>query len=505
MLIIGWLAACAPETDADPVPPAAVARASLDLRGVRPSVAELDQVAADPDAFGLLVDQWLREPAFRERVRDVFALAYRTRLDAWTPQASELGLAPELDPAFQVAVGEEPLQIVAEVATADLRYDTVVTANWTMVDPTLAAVWPVTPSEREDGWRRAAYTDGRPMAGVLSTNGLWWRYTSTMENYNRGRANALSRILLCSDYLARPVVFPRSDAAPGSDALLDQTKTDPSCSVCHVSLDPLGSYLYGFEYGVETYYMTPRYTPSAEAMWRGRTDIPPAYYGEAVNGLDGLGRAIAGDPRFAACAVETVLEGVHQVEIGDADFLQVARHLERFEASDRRLRALFRSVVLDDGNLAEDAPRKLLPVESLVRSVEALTGFHWTIGGRSVLGQDIDGLRTLAGGFDGKNVTRPLRQPNPTVLLVQRRLAELAATHAVAHPENPLFLGDLPSIDDDAAWRRLFMATLSRPPSSAERDAFRELWGEVATDEGEAAAWAAVVTALLRHPDFVTF
>ena len=49
----------------------------------------------------------------------------------------------------------------------------------------------------------ARYQDGRPAAGVLATNGLWWRYRSTASNANRKRANQASRILLCQDYLVR--------------------------------------------------------------------------------------------------------------------------------------------------------------------------------------------------------------------------------------------------------------------------------------------------------------
>ena len=57
----------------------------------------------------------------------------------------------------------------------------------------------------------ARYTDGRPAAGVLATNGLWWRYTTTDSNMNRTRAAAISRLLLCEDFMARPVSFAGDD------------------------------------------------------------------------------------------------------------------------------------------------------------------------------------------------------------------------------------------------------------------------------------------------------
>lgn len=500
-MVIALWAACTP----DPIDPAVVARVSLDLRGVRPTPDELDLLERRPGRWDETVDTWLADPRFGARVRDVLALAWRTRLDTYTPQVSEFGLPPSDDLVFQRAVGEEVLRIGSEVAEADLDWRTLVTADWTMVDDSLAGVWPIDPDPGATGWRRARYVDGRPHAGVLSANGAWWRYTTTMENYNRGRANALSRILLCSDFLARPVVFPRSDAAPGSDALLDQTKTDPSCTVCHFSLDPLGSYLYGFDYWVEPYYMTPEYSPAAEALWRGRTEVPPSYFGQPVEGLDGLGHAIADDPRFTRCAVEQVLEGVLQRDVTDADFDQVAGHLAVFEAAERRMRPLYRSVVLDPENVGPERAPKLLPPESLAASVEALTGFVWTSeDGREVLANDLTGVRVLAGGFDGKAVTQPLRRPNPTVVWVQRRLAELAAAHAVAHPDNVLFGGARPSdADPDELVAHLFRATVSRPPTADEAEVARELQQSVGATDGPDAGWAAVVALLLRHPEFV--
>ena len=39
------------------------------------------------------------------------------------------------------------------------------------------------------------------------TNGVWWRYYTTPNNFGRTRAAAISRLLLCEDYLLRPISF----------------------------------------------------------------------------------------------------------------------------------------------------------------------------------------------------------------------------------------------------------------------------------------------------------
>ena len=57
-------------------------RASMDLRGKRPSLAELDAVEADPNAYAQIVDQYLYGPEFIERVKDQSGLGISTGASA---------------------------------------------------------------------------------------------------------------------------------------------------------------------------------------------------------------------------------------------------------------------------------------------------------------------------------------------------------------------------------------------------------------------------------------
>ena len=50
-------------------------------------------------------------------------------------------------------------------------------------------------------------------------NAVWQRYPSMGGNANRHRANAVSKLLLCDDYLSRPIVLNRS--------AVDQLTIDP--------------------------------------------------------------------------------------------------------------------------------------------------------------------------------------------------------------------------------------------------------------------------------------
>jgi hypothetical protein len=195
---------------------------------------------------------------------------------------------------------------MARVAAEDRPWTEIVTADWTMVNDTLAGIVAVElldPSDTAE-WRKARYTDGRPAGGVVMTSGLWLRYHTTLINYNRGRAAALSRYLLCVDYGTRPVPFtefPGSSAEEQESAIL----TEEGCIACHASLDPLAGTLFGFwpfedKDGVELV----TYHPERERYGEIATGVSPAYFGTPVQSPAQLGPLIASDPRFARCAAE---------------------------------------------------------------------------------------------------------------------------------------------------------------------------------------------------------
>ena len=104
-----------------PVPDAAtLRRASLDLRGVLPTVEELDQLEADPSSYPDLIAAWMDDPRFGSRVRDLFAEVFLTRQDYYYVFASEYGLDNEV--AFVASVGDEPLRIVSTIIEDDLPW-----------------------------------------------------------------------------------------------------------------------------------------------------------------------------------------------------------------------------------------------------------------------------------------------------------------------------------------------------------------------------------------------
>lgn len=533
MALIALLLACVePEPPvADTGPPAMetwrlAARVALDVAGRRPTEAELDALEADPDSLDAQVASWMQEPGFEERVVSLYADVYRSRADHYVVGAD--GDAQFTDTTYKAifirSVGEEPIRLIAQVADEDLPWTTIVTADWSMGNDYLLRHFPMEAANSADtGWREVNYLDGRPAAGVLATNGMWWRYTSTSDNRNRGRAAAIGRILLCDDRYEQPVDFNAGDPTLPS---FERLAADPTCVGCHSTLEPLASTLYGFwRMHPESYTEALRYYPSRERDWEAYTGTPPGYYGQDVDSLHELGPAIAADSRFANCAIEQAWGFFlgRPPGMGDSDAFTADR--EAFITGGLTYRSLVTAVIDNPLYRSDDpawtgttAPRRLSP-DMLASSVEALTGYRWQVeGGVDAMVNDDYGFRVLNGGVDGILVTDAPVSDSATIALVQERLAEAAGAYA-ASQEAAM----------ESGGRTLFREVASLSESPSDSDARAQLAGlvrrvhgrKLATDHEDITellefyralesenssshiAWSLVLSALFRHPDFV--
>lgn len=506
-------------------PPRLARRMSLDLRGVLPSADELDQVEADPGALAALRDAWMEDPHFEERLVQLFGERWHTQVDEFLITVEEF---PELaaDSAneypWERAVGQEPLRLMARVAAEDRPWSEIVTSDTTMADEYLGASWPVDYPDGATGWREVRYTDGRPAAGVLATNGLWFRYFTTFTNYNRMRVSALTRLLLCTDYLSRPVTF--NGAIRLSDAAGQNPLTViPYCQGCHSAIDPIAASFFGF-WTPQQYNGTENVTYHGERELLGADllDVTPAWYGSEVHGLADLGAHIGADPRFARCTATSVTEMYLRREVVLDDF-------ERVEAARQALveggtlkpairtvldSAPYRAASAEGDGVDENSAR-LVDLTLLSSMLADIAGFRWSYAGFDQLDNDTWGYRILGGGVDGLYVTRPDRLPGLTWTLVTARVAEVASLAAVerdlggAPPPAPLIAGYVQGDDGQSAsfaaaaraarWRLL--ARRATDEELAEDGALFDAVGQGDAQVG----WAAVLQALFRDPDFLSY
>jgi hypothetical protein len=519
------LAACAPVVEPEPTPAAQLgvlellARASLDARAMRPTEAEIVLVEADPDALSALLDDYVASDAFPERLVPLYNEVLRTRTDRFLASLdNDMRFVDEAyNLAFRHAVGEEPLRMFWYVAEHDLPYTEVVTADYTVANDMMLAHLPMEAVDDGEGWRRARYLDDRPAAGILGTTGFYWRYTSTFENANRGRAQAMARSLLCDGRFEAAVSFQGA-----TSGLSERTRTDPTCTSCHGSLDPLAAHFWGFMWrNQEAWLEVTTYDSSRVAYWTWVTEVGPGYYGAPSEGLHTLGDTLAADPRLVNCAVETGMKFWLREKVTMDDAEAFKDHREAFLAGGLTLRALYRSF-LEDGDYraadrGDDAtrPRTLRP-DQLAGSIEALTGYRWTWGGNDMLDVDEIGVRILSGGVDGFIVSEPSPDPSTTTLLVQERVAEAAAAYAVDNESSldadaRILFREIDLADADPASDALtaqivalYLRIHTRRLAADDEDvmALVEFWKERALTSDPATAWEDVLIALFRHPDF---
>jgi hypothetical protein len=520
----------------DGVPPAApdtsmraLTRASLDLRGVRPSLVELQTVRDDPGALDDLVEIMVQDERFGDRYAELMA-------SVWLTPTTESDHGQATYPVTDVyamleSIGQEPLRLIGHVAAEDLPFTEVVTADWSVIDHHLAEFYPTDYPAGETGWRVVHYTDDRPAAGILATNGLWWRYDSTQSNANRGRANAVSRTLLCHDFLEQEIAGDRDLDLLDEDAVATAVQEAPACVACHATLDPLASYFWGF---YNHFNFSPaeqsHYHPERELDWEIYGGSAPSYPGAEGGGLRELGLALAQDPRFIECAVERTWEQLMARPAGLGDIDTLSRHREAFLEGGLTARSLVASIIEDPAYQAIDPTveralaAKLVTPDLFAAELEDLTGYRFTSGDRDAFATDLFGMRTMAGGLGAGFDIEAVVAPTPTTALVVERIAQAAAWHVAAHDlaAHDASSGDAvlltrlqwdetPSENAsrfNAQLRDLHLRVLSRDladDAPRMQDA-RALWTAVEAAGGSKVdAWAAVLTWMFRDPDFLIY
>ncbi|MEC7986483.1 MAG: DUF1592 domain-containing protein [Myxococcota bacterium] len=526
------LLSCAPEANDEPEiihleAREQLIRLSVDLRGIHPTETELKAIETHPELYDDFVDRYLEDYRLPERVRQIFNRKFLTRTN------DNYGFShPDYsDGEIGRSIGEEPLRLISYIFENDLPYSEIVTADYTMANPVLAKIWNLDYPEGESDWRPARYQDSRPHAGILSMSSVWSRYPSMGGNANRHRANALSKMLLCNDYLSRPVVLSRAAVDQLTIDPEDAINTNSSCQSCHSSLDPLAAHFYGF-FPVNEEEMMELYWPEREENWRMYAEKEPAYFGTMTGNITELGQLMGEDTRIVDCAVKTVMEGLQQREITDWDWTEYHTHRDAFIGADLSLRYLIRSIVTSDTyKIATSNNKEIMDHIPSVKVVNPyqlsaimadITGFQWNFGGIDALTNNGTGIPVLLGGIDSTNVSERNYLPSVGLVFTQERLAQAAGWDVAVHDLDPnrtadarmlKFVSpqDTPDSNPEAfdyQIRELFLRVRGIPlaDDATEPQELMKLWKQLHSVEASPTkAWAGVLSAVLRDPAIITY
>ncbi len=476
----------------------ALVRASLDLLGRRP----LPEALAAPDAaaFEALLADAEADTALGRRAAWMWNDALHQA--AWRDDLARLSL---LDSATMRSLAWEPLAGIEAIVNEDRPMTELFTAESWPADPIVASLWGLPYTGEADEWAWTTYADDRPLAGLLSTNGLWMRHQADQTNFHRRRANMLTRVFLCSDFFDRDVDL-ATDSALGSTNVEDAAREEASCVSCHAALDPIAGFLGGFSERSEpaTLQQAGAYSPWL-ADWAAARS-PPAWFGSPGADIGDLGRFMAADPRFPRCVARRAYEGLTGASFDEAPEREAL--VESFIAENYRWDKLLSAVVRTGGWRAEALRR--LSVDQAVLSTSAALGLPagptgaWEGFDELLLDGD---LRVLGGDSDDVDVLTRATTAAPAHLLSAEWLARVAVPEALAQdrlrpPDARLLLPEDEATTDETTVRAQ-LATLSErllstpvDPDGAEMDRLYSLW----TGADPADPWGEVIEALLRHP-----
>src|SRR6185503_4155124 len=174
-------------------------RASMDLRGKRPTLAQLDAVEADPNSYVTFVDQYLQSPEFLERVKDVYDDPLLVRREDFSDESRD----------ETSAIYGEALELIAYIVQNDRPFSEIATADYTVANDLFQRDMSRMPYQMEpvagSAWQPTHYLDGRPHAGLLSTSAFYEVWDTNNTNVNRRRANRWSIVFHCYNFLDTPV------------------------------------------------------------------------------------------------------------------------------------------------------------------------------------------------------------------------------------------------------------------------------------------------------------
>lgn len=521
----------AADTDAPPGEPLLdpidrLIRVSMALRGVRPSEADLAAIAADPERLGEAVDAYLADDRFGAIVRDLHNDALLVLTDFGIPpagfQAKDTLAGMDIYAANR-SIMEAPLRLIEHVVMTGRPYREVVTADYTLADAAVAGAWGL--EYAGDGWQVVDPPSDLRRAGILADSWFFSIHGSTISNAARGRANAVSRALLCHDFLDRDIELDASVNLADPNAVAEAVQQNPSCVACHQQLDPLASFFAGYKLDLVPLlasYPQDRYSAGFFTNFLGVDMRAPHYFGSPGDSLGDLGAMIAMDPRFTLCAARRAYAYFHQVPLADVPFDRAAdlQSVLLTEAMDYR--AMVRALVLADDFHVATGPhgRKRSRPGQLASVVADLTGFRWRTdltsfgaGKIDLMDDSLIGYHVLAGGIDSIFVQQPSHTTNATASLTLRALARQAASAIVEADfaeldpdERRLFKlvdkadsGEVAVRDQLVALHRRFYGRALAPDDPAISESFTLWKGALAAAPGQIPrAWKTTLMALLQ-------
>lgn len=293
----------------------------------------------ETDSLREIVEGMLSDPKARQGLRAFFSdLLHLEKLDHLNKDA-------EAFPAFDAGLGpsarEETLRVIErQVFERNGDYRDLFTANETIVNPQLAAVYEVRAESLED-FAPVTFPDGSGRAGLLGHTSILALHSHPRSTSATLRGRFIRETLLCGEIPppAANVNTAIPEPSPDSPTLRDRVAIhleDTFCGSCHANMDPIGLGLENFD-GIGRFR-----THENGALIDPSGDLDGASFATALD----LGRAVASHPDLGPCLVNTMTRYATGA-LEEREQRPATRALAAaFEANGFRVRSLMRDVAL---------------------------------------------------------------------------------------------------------------------------------------------------------------
>lgn len=370
----------------------------------------------------------------------------------------------ELRRFTNVAVAREPLGLIEYIVRNDRPFTEVVTADYMAVTPLSQYAYGAEGAEfaQEDNpfeWSAARMPEF-PHSGLLTSQILWARHTTTLTNVNRHR----SRMVLLW-FLGTDILKTAEQPVDQTDVTVDNPQVfDPRCNVCHTTLDPIAGTMQSLD-PMGLWWQEPNWYKEMWPPGIAELQMPGL---QRATGFKWLGQQIAVDDRFALAAVYNLYRGltgrdplVAPVDFTDPlhefkfnGFLAQANTFrdiaDKFKASNYNFKVVVKEFILSpyfraknavaltheqQAQLSEVGLAHLLTPEELHKKVMAILGIPWGSASEPILvarprdPAEQGTYQLFYGGVDNDQIANRIREPNGIMAAVAERMAiQMACT-----------------------------------------------------------------------------
>jgi hypothetical protein len=529
-----------------------IIRISMALRGTRPSLEDIQAVIENPDEIYTLAEEYVEDPEFLETVKDLYAETLKLRsFESIVPRLGPLATFYTQD--VHEALSEEPLWLIEHVVQNDLPFTEIVTADYAVMNEIAAEIWnDHTYDFTAGGKQDVLWTDGRPVAGLLTSNGVLYRHHSNSGNYHRSRVNMLSDAFLCESFSGRNIPLTGEIDLSDDEAVSEAVFTQTECVACHQGIDPIAAHFWGFRNSLTSFriatsynagctgnllsnvcYPISQYNSEYTTYWQDLGLRGPNYYGYLSENMTDLGIHMSDDPRFSQCVAKRFSAYLSQKNMEELSFENVAELQSLFESSGYDVKTLASAIVTDSNFLLHTPDDESVPLaglqiirpEQLDRMFSELTGLKWDLGLENnnnygvvpLMKDDQFGMRAMFGGIDGLKVTSPTHTPTPIKLLTLASYAQQAAGYVVDKDLDPtnsnpilLKLVDADTTDEmeiKAQLVELHLLILRENVdiNSPQIQESYDLFEDISSFSDPTVGWKVLLTALLQSPDVLFY